>query len=396
MKLALGLVVLAACGDNLATPTAAAELVVVAHQDDDLLFMQSDLYDVVHGQRPIEVVYVTAGDGGNGIDYANARITSAKFAYGSVAGSQQWTCQWTLITAHAAQRCTLADRPVTLLFLGYPDGGIGGSAEYSLLHLWQGAVSLAPTVADVETTYTREELIDTVAAIIDQAKPQTIRTLELAGTHGYDHADHMMVGALTQLALARTTSTAELISYRGYNINDLPANLTDEDIAQSTLFMRAYDSCMGVCGVCGVTPCDTIADGWYDGFLHRKYTVGMQEEATGVLTSRAGCVGFASTDDATLVNCAAAPDLAIDEVGLVRTDDQCLEVEADGTLGLGTCDPDPTRYFQLDDEGHLWSGVVTPGAPMLFDHTSCVYVDSGKVSVGVCGADRDYRWTLRP
>ena len=208
-----------------------------------------------------------------------------------------------------------------------------------------------------------------------------------------------MVGTLTQLALAQSGLPSELIAYRGYNIYNEPANLTDEEFTRSSLFMRSYGACTLGCGVCGQTPCATVEDPWYNAFMHRHYAVGMQEEATGALGSTAGCIGFAATtDDATLVTCDRAPDLSIDDAGLMRSDsdDQCLEVESDGTLGLGVCDPDPTRFFQLDDEGHLWAGGVSAGAPMLFDHTTCVYVDGGKVTVGVCGADRDYRWTLRP
>lgn len=392
---ALMIAVLTACGGMTAPEP---ELVVVAHQDDDLLFMQPDLFDVVSQHRPIVVVYVTAGDGSYGIEFARSRQVAAKYAYGTVAGSQQWACDWTDIASHTAWRCRLADQPVTLLFLGYPDGGPGGSFSGSLLNLWQGTIASATTIADVPTTYDREGVINTMAAIVEQTRPRLIRTLELSATHGYDHSDHMMVGTLTQLALARTTSAADLIAYRGYNVNAEPANLTEEEFARSSIFMRAYGACVLGCGACGVTPCEKIEDPWYDGFMHREYSVAMRSvPLAGTLTSPAGCVGFDSTGDPDLAACATAPDIALEADGLVRVGEQCLGAMPDGTLELGSCDPDPLRYFQLDEEGHLWSGMApAPTAGMLLDHATCLYVADGDVKIGLCGASREFRWTLSP
>src|SRR3954469_7301913 len=93
-----------ACGAGPSLPRSH-DLVVVAHQDDDLLFMQPDLWHVVHHHRPATIVYVPAGDAGAGIDYADSRITAAKAAYGWVAGSQDWHCSWVDIAGHLAQRC---------------------------------------------------------------------------------------------------------------------------------------------------------------------------------------------------------------------------------------------------------------------------------------------------
>ncbi|HMG57087.1 MAG TPA: PIG-L family deacetylase, partial [Kofleriaceae bacterium] len=77
----------AACGDNLSL-SRTHDLVIVAHQDDDLLFMQPDLWNVVHERKPATVVYVTAGDGGLGVGRADGRIMAAKAAYGWTGGSQ--------------------------------------------------------------------------------------------------------------------------------------------------------------------------------------------------------------------------------------------------------------------------------------------------------------------
>ena len=63
---------LGACGDNIllvGQPLArAADLTIVAHQDDDLLFMQPDLFDAVQRHTGVTNVYITAGNGNDGIE----------------------------------------------------------------------------------------------------------------------------------------------------------------------------------------------------------------------------------------------------------------------------------------------------------------------------------------
>src|SRR6478672_2944335 len=111
VNVALAIALSSACTSRAPSP----DLVVIAHPDDDMLFMQPDMYDVVHAGKPVVVVYVTAGNGGQGLDYVEKRYTAAKFAYASVAESNQWNCAWIQIRGHAAQRCKLDDRPVTLI-----------------------------------------------------------------------------------------------------------------------------------------------------------------------------------------------------------------------------------------------------------------------------------------
>src|SRR5262249_53566993 len=70
-------VVAAACGDNDLPDglplDVAHDLAIVAHQDDDLLFMQPDLIEAVRGGAGVVTVYVTAGNAKSGVDYADKR-----------------------------------------------------------------------------------------------------------------------------------------------------------------------------------------------------------------------------------------------------------------------------------------------------------------------------------
>src|SRR5262249_52971057 len=151
------------------------------------------------------------------------------------------------IADHPARQCRLVDANLQLVFLGYPDGGVGGEMPTSLLHLWDGTAKSAVTIADKPATYDRDGLIDTVGAIIIATQPRTIRTLEIAGVHDADHSDHLMVGQLTLLAALGVGSDAELLAYRGYNINYEPPTAPDELVARASLPVRAYLACMQSC-----------------------------------------------------------------------------------------------------------------------------------------------------
>src|ERR1700749_873067 len=105
MRLLVVAAVLAAgCGDNEVGPPLAPSdtVVVVAHQDDDMLFMQPDLGERIAQHFPTTFVSVTAGDNGDGIPFAQGRIEGSKGSYGLIAGTTAWNCGWIAIASHDA------------------------------------------------------------------------------------------------------------------------------------------------------------------------------------------------------------------------------------------------------------------------------------------------------
>src|SRR6185312_1506213 len=103
----------AACGDNLVEigePLARSpKLIIVAHRDDDLLFMQPAVLEAVQSGVGVTTVYVTAGDDQRGVGYANKRYDGLRAAYGAAAGSTDWHCGWIELAGHSAQHCRLDD-----------------------------------------------------------------------------------------------------------------------------------------------------------------------------------------------------------------------------------------------------------------------------------------------
>lgn len=392
-RLLLGLAAVA-CGAGPSLPRSH-DLVIVAHQDDDLLFMQPDVWNAIHRRQPVTVVYVTAGDAGRGVDYAASRIIASKAAYGQVSGSQDWHCGWIELAGHAAQRCDLRASNVALMFLGYPDGGVFGDQPASLLHLWEGTVDHADTVAERAARYDRAGLVAALGEIIMITRPSTIRTLEVSATHGADHSDHLLVGSLAVLAAARAGTDAAFVSYRGYNVNYDPPNNPEAIYNEVSLGMRAYEACQLGCASCGEAACDRLSDARYAGFLHRHYAVAMrQPPMSGFLQTAGGCVTV-DGDAVTLGNCARGTKLSFERQGMVRVGNRCLRLAPSGRVVAKPCRGGAREYFLLDDEGHLWTGVApVPGPAMDTNHTMCLVGDGSGVHAAVCGSSLAPRWVL--
>lgn len=397
--------VIAACGDR-ALPEGpelgeAANVTIAAHQDDDLIFMQPDVTDVVEDRAGLVSVYVTAGEGKatgtEALAVTGRRNAGLLEAYAEAAGLRsEWSCGAIEIAGHAAQHCRLDEARVSLVFLGYPDGGKDGERPDSLLHLWEGKIAGATTVAVEPTYYDQAGLIATIAEILTIAKPTTIRTLEIASTHGRDHTDHMVTGALALLAAAAARSTAELIAYRGYGNEEEPASLIDPLFDRSANLVAHYDACVTGCSECG-TACRTINPA-HATWLRRRYAVGTRPLARGLLRTGDTCVAVSTDGAPTSAPCSPTStrwELTGDGVLRAATG-RCLGLLASGEgFTSTTCTPDPQRRFFLDDEGHLWSGLPPLAeADMTYAHLWCLVLAGGRPHSALCGAPLTVTWQL--
>jgi LmbE family N-acetylglucosaminyl deacetylase len=389
-------VALAGCGDNSyldGVPLApAASLTIIAHQDDDLLFMQPDLHNAVLTGDGVTNVYVTAGNASTGLELSERRGGGLMAAYGALAGSDDWSCGWLTVAGHWLQHCRLEQGNVSLVFLGYPDGGKLGEVRDSLLHLWEGKISSVTTIARREARYDRPALIGVLAQIIDETDPVTIRTLEVSATHGYDHSDHQLVGALALLATAQSSRDPELLSFRGYNNAYEPVNANPAMFAQVVDPFAHYLSCATRCGTpCGAPcPVDRISREHRD-WLEHRYAVGMRRTATGQLRLDDGCVTVAGAgDNAAIVDCARAPSWQLDAGTLRASNGVCLRTLLTGEIVGSSCSElGPAGRFFLDDDGHLWSGSPPlPHDDMTEAHLDCVVALGGRPRAALCGYGR--------
>ncbi len=227
---------------------------IVAHPDDDLLFMSPDLFDDVTAGSPVLTVYLSAGDGARERSYWGAREDGAMAAHARLVGApNEWTSADGGIPDRASRMVTLnADPDIRLLFLRMPDGWRGcGSCRYdqeSLQRLWQGDIDAVRTVDGAET-WDRGGLVAGLAAVIAEHGPGLIRiqdpigdfgsSLQTAHSDHVDHSDHLAAGRFAMEAIA-LYGGAEVHAYLGYPVDQRPENVSTRDLRRKEYVFSAY------------------------------------------------------------------------------------------------------------------------------------------------------------
>ncbi|HSD88316.1 MAG TPA: hypothetical protein VLB44_12400 [Kofleriaceae bacterium] len=381
-----GLIAACGCGDNLVLPVGpplahSDTLFLVAHPDDDMIFMQPELLTRLREEATTTIYVTTTGPRAT----SHGLFEAAKVAYGEVAGSSDWECGLLEIDAIVVQHCRLRDRPVSLLDFALPDGGIPGDRTNSLLHLVDGTVAEQPAYAGGRVTF--DSLIGVFAQVFEATTPDALETLELAGSHGRDHSSHMFVASFALWAAARVGYRGDASWHRGYNIATEEPTLSGEDLTQARTMLGYYEACADHCGPCGQA-CPTVLAA-HDTWLSRQYSVARVPSAKGKLALGDRCL------QASLVlgDCATAPQIELAATGAFHLGDECLTTMETGALALAPCTGVPEQYWLLDSEGSVWNGRPPQRAPdMTYDHVRCL-AEGGAVT---CGASLQAHWTLLP
>jgi len=265
------------------TCTGTTIMNVVAHEDDDLLFMSPDILHDVKAGHCVRTVYVTSGDAGTGKYYWLSRERGSQAAYAYMIGTPN--AIWIQRTARlpGGQFVTIANPQgnprISLIFMHLPDGNLNGqgfkaSNNESLARLERGTIPAIHS-ADMQSSYTAGTLVDGLTAIMQGYQPEQVRIqASVADRHVPDHSDHMTTGHFAKQAYTRYTqntghpeNVAPLSYYIGYPVRNRPANLFGEDLEQKQQAFFEYAHFDG--GACtSVLQCQGTA---YDGYLKRQY-----------------------------------------------------------------------------------------------------------------------------
>lgn len=253
---------------------------IVAHQDDDILFINPDTYHNLKAGKCVRSVYITAGDAGNAQFYWLSREDGSKAAYATMLGivNPQWVTRTLQITdtSYATLAYIRGVPQVSLLFLHLPDGNLNGQGfpathHESLARLQHGTISRIHTV-DNQSSYTASDLVDALTALMNTYEPSEINSqalVNLSKKHP-DHSDHLMVGWFTDQAFQHYRvqhSDATLQLYVGYPERDRPANVTGGDLAVTEAAFFAYaQHDKGTCE--SVIACSKMS---YGDYLSRQY-----------------------------------------------------------------------------------------------------------------------------
>lgn len=266
---------------NLPSPVCPGRTVLsyVAHEDDDILFMNPDHQKAIRGGACLRTVFLTAGDDGLGRTYWLGREKGAEAAYDAMIGrgASLWIERYVLVNNHEyIKMASPRGNPnITLVFVGLADGNVSGGGfarnKYeSLSKLASGAIGTMHSV-DGQSSYSKGELIDLLARLMRFYRPNEINTQTpiddaLLAT---DHSDHKTTGQFTAVAMAVFGQNVSLRYYTGYPISRMPQNVAGQDAADKTAVFNAYASYDN--RVC-LNPADCSPSGPYASWEMRQYT----------------------------------------------------------------------------------------------------------------------------
>ncbi|PYH48633.1 uncharacterized protein BP01DRAFT_283164, partial [Aspergillus saccharolyticus JOP 1030-1] len=247
--------------------TTSQTLNIVAHQDDDLLFLSPDLLHTIQSttaSTPVRTIFLTAGDAGDSSPtYWPARQSGSMAAYARMANAPNSWTQSTL-PATAIPLYTLTANPaISLAFLQLPDGNLHGegfptTGNSSLEQLWHQEIdSLTSLNPDQPATYTHSTLLQTLSEAIAAFNPVRINTLDFTrefdatsppeGGAWADHSDHLAAAKFAQAAAgdcaAAGRNAAEVVGYTGYPVLDVlqaSGNVAGADLVEKQLAFYTY------------------------------------------------------------------------------------------------------------------------------------------------------------
>lgn len=266
-------------------PCGPAAMYVVAHEDDSLLFLSPALAQDIAAGNCVRTVFLTAGDAGKTETYWSTREAGAEAAYAEMAGAaDEWNASELSANGHPIRLETLAGDPsISLLFMRLPDGSPAGAGyplygEQSLMKLWNGgqpgnleAAIDSIAAVDGSTSYGYQDLIETLASLIDSFQPQLVATQDYL-SQGKDHSDHLATARLTREAQRLYGSPHRFVGYWDYPTKTFAPNVFGPELARKQAALYAYSA--HDTGVCS----DEIAclGSLYATWLQRQYVAGVE------------------------------------------------------------------------------------------------------------------------
>lgn len=265
-------------------PTGKTIMNVVAHQDDDLLFINPDTMKSLNAGDCIRTVYLTAGDSGSDELYWVGREKGSQAAYTTMENVENiWVDRIVQLKYNEFIQVDhpRADYKVSLIFIRLPDGNLKGSGFKrnlydSLSKLYSGDVTSIMSV-DQQSRYTKDDLVSTLARLMKVYGVNEIRTQSsFVSTKYPDHSDHINAGKFAELARIEYMKTAfennaniPINYYSGYPIHEMPENVSGTDLtAKYSAFLSYAEYDKSVCH--SISECGDGSN-TYGIYLHRQY-----------------------------------------------------------------------------------------------------------------------------
>jgi LmbE family N-acetylglucosaminyl deacetylase len=345
---------------------AAGDLFVVAHQDDDLLFMNPRIAERVRAGAPVAVAYLTAGDAGEGIAMLERRETGIRAAYAYMAAVPDvWTEEDVFFAGRPVRRLRLATTNVSLYFFRLPDGNLAGDG-FGQGSLWQLYTGQRPTLALIhmpDVTYDLSTLSNALRDLIVLVNPQELHTLEDSDTtltsadlgFSTDHSDHVSTGRLILQAAMSVDVVPRISVYRGYTLTAEPSTLSPEVTADKIEVFRRFARFYMCNAATDVEACLNelgVGTSFYGPWFSRMYSRSGVVRSGRLETADSQCVRAGTNGGVTTGPCDSAAQWVVDSAMLVHdSQGRCLDFHLQTeAVGMTPCG---TKRWLVFDEGQV-------------------------------------------
>lgn len=210
-----------------------SRLTLVAHPDDDLLFLNPDVASDIQAGHTTWVIYLTAGNvvtGAAGMPYADQRIQGVRAAYARAAKVTGPAAVWNyqLITLPGGRSIAtnwLQGAPHVHLAFTFVSAAAGAD-NGDLYRMWTNPAHAA-TPIDGRPSYTKSTFTAMLREFITHVNPDFLRITDPSGQVIGDNIDHTYAGkfaAAANLNAVTGTVTRRMDSYFGYAAGNFPSN----------------------------------------------------------------------------------------------------------------------------------------------------------------------------
>lgn len=264
--------------------SAGKVLNIVAHHDDDLLFLSPDLIHDIQEGKCVQTLFLIASNyPGNpprpisDTEYMQERERGVRDAYATAAGEDpgNWTSQHYQADQKEATQWTLNER-VSIVELRIPDNSTPPGNSLWWLYALDQPVTTVDNEENGPQTFTRRELGDFLRRIVANFRPDEIHAGDPLADHrttGY-HEDHMATARLVRWSLEDWAGAPPIRYYRDYSIVDEPSNLPQQDIDVKTdVFTAFVRHDWDICKSGGECPPEEWENTLYPNSMSRQYQV---------------------------------------------------------------------------------------------------------------------------
>ncbi|HZZ14092.1 MAG TPA: PIG-L family deacetylase [Paraburkholderia sp.] len=231
-------------GSAYAASCSAGTLVtVVAHLDDDLLFVDPAINERLDAGWCITTVHLIGGANGANFAYVQTRERASRLAYARMAGvPDEWIESTITVAGKQLHQMVLKAKPqVRLLEFRLPGGAVrGGRVPLGLLWEQHATLTTYPMNADgsVRVQYDRASLSTTLKAILAEAT--AIYTLNPDTVPFIEHPDHIYAARITRHVAQTLNRTIPIEYHVTYPTGNWPANLPAAEVQRKRDIVASY------------------------------------------------------------------------------------------------------------------------------------------------------------